>query len=115
MTTDQIFRIQIVNREQEFVCAEDQVLLIGMERHNASGINVGCRGGGCGVCKIRILQGEYEAKRMSRAHISTTEQEQGYALACRIFPRTDLLIESDHYIAPEESSYQQAAAQLSAN
>ncbi|BBB27587.1 2Fe-2S iron-sulfur cluster-binding protein [Amphritea japonica] len=101
-------QIRVINRNQTFECAEDQVLLVGMERHSAAAISVGCRGGGCGICKIRILAGEYETKRMSKAHISEAEQQRGYALACRVFPCTDLEIESDHYQAPE-SSYQQAA------
>ncbi|UTW02383.1 2Fe-2S iron-sulfur cluster binding domain-containing protein [Amphritea atlantica] len=96
--------ITVANRNQRFKCAEDQVLLIAMERMRANAINVGCRGGGCGVCKIRILQGEYECKRMSKAHISETEQQQGFVLACRVFPRTDLEIEADHYQA-QESCY----------
>ena len=108
MSDQSIHQIRVLNRDQSFECAEDQVLLVGMERHNAAAISVGCRGGGCGVCRIRILAGEYETKRMSKAHISDAEQQRGYALACRVFPRTDLEIESDHYQAPE-SSYQQAA------
>lgn len=111
MATEQLYRIQIVNRDQEFICAADQVLLIGMERRSVSSINVGCRGGGCGVCKIRILSGDYETKRMSRAHISVAEEAQGFALACRVFPRSEMVVESDHYIAPEKPLYLQAADQ----
>ena len=103
--------IRVTNRDQSFKCAEDQVLLVAMERMSAAAINVGCRGGGCGVCKIRILQGDYECKRMSKAHISEEEIQQGFVLACRVFPRTDLEIESDHYQAPE-SSYQTAANRI---
>lgn len=95
MTIKQLHRIEVVNRNQVFYCAEDQVLLIGMERQNINCINVGCRGGGCGVCKVRIITGDYETKRMSRAHISEAEEEKNYALACRILPRGDLLIEYD--------------------
>tara|TARA_R110001583_G_scaffold2296_17_gene17018 strand:+ start:19683 stop:20048 length:366 start_codon:yes stop_codon:yes gene_type:complete len=95
MTKKQLHRIEVVNRKQVFYCAEDQVLLIGMERQNISCINVGCRGGGCGVCKVRIITGSYETKRMSRTHISEAEEKQNYALACRVLPRGDLLIEYD--------------------
>lgn len=93
MTKQQLHRIEVVNRDQVFYCAEDQVLLIGMERQNINCINVGCRGGGCGVCKVRIITGDYETKCMSRAHISEAEEKQNYALACRVLPRGDLLIE----------------------
>ncbi|MDX2370511.1 MAG: 2Fe-2S iron-sulfur cluster binding domain-containing protein [Colwellia sp.] len=95
MTKKQLHRIEVVNRNQVFYCAEDQLLLIGMERQNINCINVGCRGGGCGVCKVRIITGDYETKCMSRAHISEAEEKQNYALACRVLPRGDLLIEYD--------------------
>ncbi|RTE65499.1 ferredoxin [Amphritea opalescens] len=91
-----IHQIKVVNRQLSFSCSEDQALLMGMERCNAGAINVGCRGGGCGVCKIRILSGEYEVKRMSQVHCSADQLQQGFALACRVFPRSDLEIESDH-------------------
>lgn len=95
-------QIHVVNRDQHFMCSENQTLLMGMANRNVEAINIGCRGGGCGVCKIRILSGAFEAKRMSKAHISEGEQRQGFMLACRVFPRTDLVIESDHYQTPDE-------------
>lgn len=57
-------------------------------------IPVGCRGGGCGVCKIKILQGEYKSKRMSSAHISDSDVQQGFVLACRVYPCSDMFIET---------------------
>ena len=93
-----VHRVQVVNRNEEYQCREDKTLLVGMERRGAHAIDIGCRGGGCGVCKIRVLKGEYERKRMSRAHISEAEESSGYALACRIFPRSEMVIESDHYV-----------------
>ncbi len=94
-------RVRVVNRGQEYLCRDDKTLLLGMELQNASAIEVGCRGGGCGMCKIRILEGDFESKRMSRAHVSAAEETEGYALACRIFPRSDMVIESDHFVPAE--------------
>ena len=56
-------------------------------------IPVGCRGGGCGVCRIRILSGQYESKKMSCKHVTGEDRERGIALACRIYPRGELRIE----------------------
>lgn len=56
-------------------------------------IPVGCRGGGCGRCKIKILTGQYRTKKMSRLHVSEQQQAQGLALACCVYPQSDLLIE----------------------
>lgn len=96
-----IHRIQVVNRNQEYLCRDDKTLLVGMELQNAKAIEVGCRGGGCGMCKIRILDGEYDKKRMSRAHVSEAEEVDGFALACRVLPRGDMVIESDHFVAAQ--------------
>lgn len=83
---------------EQFSCTESQHLLQGMQTFRVGKpllqvINVGCRGGGCGVCRVRILDGEFETTKMSRKHISLEQQEQGLALACRVYPRSDLSIE----------------------
>ena len=67
-------------------------LLHTLSQSEASPINVGCKGGGCGVCKVRVLEGNYRHKPMSKAHITNEELGQGIVLACRIFPTSDLTV-----------------------
>jgi Na+-transporting NADH:ubiquinone oxidoreductase subunit NqrF len=55
-------------------------------------IPVGCRGGGCGVCRVQVLAGEYQAKRMSQRFVSTDEARAGYALACRMIVTDDVVV-----------------------
>ena len=86
-------RVEIVNLQQEYFCAPGNSLLVGMEKFNGRFIAVGCRGGGCGVCKVRIVSGDHSSKRMSKAHISEGEAAEGMALACRVFPEGDMKIE----------------------
>nr|WP_279538435.1 2Fe-2S iron-sulfur cluster binding domain-containing protein [Pseudomaricurvus alcaniphilus] len=86
----------VVNRGEKYRCRPGQSLLASMELANSSCINIGCRGGGCGVCKVRILSGEYSCKRMSKTHIAEDQAEAGFALACRVMPLSDLTVESDH-------------------
>lgn len=91
-------KVKLVATGEEFFCREDQHLLQGMQRFKAGLpmlklIPVGCRGGGCGICRIKITAGEYEAKKMSRKHIPEEGQVRGVVLACRIYPRSDILIE----------------------
>jgi len=105
-TVKQHFRIRVINRDQEYSCEAGKSLLTGMESDYEHCINIGCRGGGCGVCKIRILEGMYQQKRMSKAHIKEQDIEQGFALACRIFPSGDMVIESDHQQAPAGTQQQ---------
>jgi len=87
------YRIQVLNQNREFMCAADKSLLIGMERDQQNCIDVGCRGGGCGVCLIRVIEGTYSSKRMSKAHVSEEDKEKGIVLACRIQPESDLKVE----------------------
>ncbi len=91
-------RIEVAGSGEQFRCSEEQHLLQGMQTARIGEpllkvIPVGCRGGGCGVCRIRILSGEFEAKKMSRKHVTEEEQAAGIVLACRVFPRSALTIE----------------------
>ncbi len=97
--------ITLVGSGESFPCREDQHLLQGMQTFQVGMpmlkvIPVGCRGGGCGVCRIRVHAGEYEAKKMSRKHIPEEAQAQGIALACRVYPQSELSIE----VLPQESA-----------
>ncbi|WP_083231747.1 2Fe-2S iron-sulfur cluster-binding protein [Marinobacter adhaerens] len=76
-----------------FRCDEDQSVLKAMELVGKKCVPVGCRGGGCGFCKIRVVEGEFRCGKMSKTHCPPEALEKGEVLACRIYPRTDLMIE----------------------
>lgn len=84
------FEIQIDNTGESFRCADTKTLLEGMEALNRRGIPVGCRGGGCGVCKMRIEAGTVRTEKMSRCHVSAEDEAAGWVLACRAYPLSDL-------------------------
>lgn len=67
-------------------------VLMEMLARGTRAISVGCRGGGCGVCRVQVVSGDYETQRMSRRHVSEEDQADGYALACRLLARSDLVI-----------------------
>lgn len=85
-----MYQIHIDVLNESFSSSSEQTLLSGMESLGKRGIPVGCRGGGCGVCKVRINKGRYRTKKMSRAHVSAEEEQQGYVLACRCMALSDL-------------------------
>lgn len=90
--------VKVAGSGEQFRCSEEQHLLQGMQAFRIGEpllkvIPVGCRGGGCGVCRIRVLAGEFEAKKMSRKHITEQDQAAGIVLACRVFPRSALEIQ----------------------
>lgn len=87
-------QIKLENTDEHFDCCCNESLLKGMERLGRKGIPVGCRNGGCGICKVQIVGGEYQLGKMSRAHISEVEEQDGIVLACRCNPLTDLQLKA---------------------
>ena len=75
-----LYQIEIVGGSQ-FACSEEERVLFAMERRGLSDIGVGCRGGGCGFCRVRVVEGEYK------------DQAKGFVLACRLYPLEDLKLE----------------------
>lgn len=73
-----------------FPCREDQTVLAAMRDAGLNPLAVGCRGGGCGVCRVRVAAGEYRTGPMSADCVSASEIAAGLALACRVTPRADL-------------------------
>ena len=86
--------VVIAKTGESYPCALDESLLKGMLKLGRKGIPVGCVNGGCGVCKVRIVEGEVsKIGPVSRAHVSVVEERQGYTLACRVAPVTAVRLE----------------------
>ena len=86
------YDVTINNSTETYGCTEDQTLLRGMESLGRRGIPVGCRGGGCGVCRIQVISGTYRKKKMSRAIISEADESNHVVLACRCTPTSDITL-----------------------
>lgn len=71
-------------------CAEGISVLRAMAAAGRSLLPVGCRSGGCGVCRVRVACGRYRTGLMSRAEVSAEDVEAGIVLACQLYPLTDL-------------------------
>lgn len=87
------FHIHVVGVDRSFPCREGESVLTALAPIHRLKIDSGCRGGGCGVCKIAVVAGEAERGKMSAAHVSTEDEAEGKALACKLFPRSDLTVE----------------------
>ncbi|MES9853877.1 MAG: 2Fe-2S iron-sulfur cluster binding domain-containing protein [Candidatus Thiodiazotropha sp. L084R] len=85
-------RIIIENSTETYPCSEGQTLLQGMEHLGRRGIPAGCRGGGCGVCRIQVTSGTFLKRKMSRSVISEADESNQIVLACRCTPTSDLSI-----------------------
>lgn len=94
---------------ESYRCAQNESLLAGMERLGKRGIPVGCRGGGCGVCKIEVTAGSFNHKVMSREYVSCDDEAAGRVLACRVFPTSDVRLRvlgkmAKNVCAPQQSA-----------
>lgn len=84
------FQITVADAALSFPCRDDQSVLGAMIQAGKSAVPVGCRGGGCGVCRVEVTQGRYETGTMSHAQVSQADRDRGIVLSCQLFPRSDL-------------------------
>ncbi len=55
---------------------------------------VGCKRGGCAICKVDCLSGEFDYERIVADTVITDEEAAtGTCLSCRAVPTTDITIE----------------------
>jgi len=55
---------------------------------------IGCRRGGCGICKLQLVLGEVRYERpIADSVLSDDEKVAGICLSCRAVPITNVLIE----------------------
>jgi ferredoxin len=86
------FRIRVAGSDWEFPCGAEDSVLRAMERGGVRSIAIGCRGGGCGFCRVHVDAGDYRTGRMSVLHVDEGARSEGYALACRLYPLSDLVL-----------------------
>jgi 3-phenylpropionate/trans-cinnamate dioxygenase ferredoxin reductase subunit len=86
--------VTLTQTGEVYACAIGESLLRGMLRLGRNGIPVGCVNGGCGVCKVRIVEGQVAPLGpVSRAHVSEQEEAAGCTLACRVAPQCAIRLE----------------------
>lgn len=108
--------VHVEQTGESYPCATDENLLKGMLRLGHKGIPVGCINGGCGVCKVRVLEGQvHPLGPISRAHVTRDEEAQGYTLACRVAPTTPVLLQVCQRLAKPFSRAAVSAAATSSS
>lgn len=85
--------VTLIGQEQRYPCDRQASVLSAVSSRGSGPVKVGCRGGGCGVCRIRVVEGEYRTGGMNRELVTEAEQARGVSLACQTFPVGDLSIE----------------------
>jgi CDP-4-dehydro-6-deoxyglucose reductase, E3 len=73
-------------------CGPEETVLAAILRSGAS-VMFGCRGGGCGTCKMRLTSGQIAHGRPSAAVLLEEEKNGGWFLSCQARAVSDLTIE----------------------
>ena len=76
--------------------------------HAGARMFFGCTGGGCGVCKMRLISGYLDYGRYPGAVLSEEERREGFFLSCQAMPVSDLTIQ-----LTETNRYRRASIFLS--
>ncbi len=88
------YEIKDAESGMTYIGRDDESIFRAMHKSGRSIFKGGCEGGGCGICKVKILEGEYVAfKKMSRRHVTEEEESQGIVLACCVKPSSDISLE----------------------
>ncbi len=91
---DSRYQVKVVGQENIFEISSTEHILDSLAKKGLVLAPKGaCHGGGCGVCKIKILKGDIKTISMSKKYITDEEKELGYSLACRTFANSDLEFE----------------------
>lgn len=97
------YKITIKETSDFFEVNPGEALLDAAERAGVA-LAHDCRFGGCGTCRIKLLEGGVDYEEMPFG-LSEEEAAQGYALACQAHPTSDLTISAtvraEDYIAPD--------------
>jgi ferredoxin len=73
--------------------AEAETLLRALSRAGLQ-YRVGCKRGGCGICKVQLVLGEVTYERPIAATVLTDDERvEGICLSCRAVPLTSIVIE----------------------
>lgn len=84
LTDDGVVALDLTS-SRVFTVAADESLLAAIERIEGHSGLIGCRNGGCGVCRVQLFGGRVRLGRMSRKFVSIDAERERFALACRVF------------------------------
>ena len=87
-----MYTIALMPAGHTLACDADETVLAAILRSGAS-VRFGCRGGGCGACKMRLTSGQVEHGRCSAAVLTEAEKAGGWFLSCQARALGDLTIE----------------------
>jgi len=95
-----VYEVKVEPFGESFDCAEDETILHAALR-NRLYLKYGCKHGGCGTCKVWILDGDVDLGGSSYA-LSPGERDAGTILVCQSYPVADCVIDATPMNLDEE-------------
>ncbi|MEJ9212326.1 2Fe-2S iron-sulfur cluster binding domain-containing protein [Bacillus smithii] len=89
-----MFTIKVLDGIEDHMglpCHENESLLDAVNKREKK-IPYACKGGGCGLCKIKVEEGEFKRGRSSKTVLPDHERIMNYTLACKTYPISDMKI-----------------------
>ena len=86
-------KIRLLPSAREFEARLDEPVLTAALRQHLN-LPHSCKGGSCGTCRVRVLQGEFHYPHGRPIGIDAAEEAAGYALICQARAATDLVVET---------------------
>jgi CDP-4-dehydro-6-deoxyglucose reductase len=104
-------RISLSKSNISFSAAPDQSLL---DAALGASLNLphSCKGGNCGSCRARLLQGEIHYPNGPPLGLSETEAADGFVLMCQARARSDLCIETHEVTTPDRALIKRLPARI---
>ncbi len=104
-------RISLPKSNISFSAEVDQSLL---DAALAASLNLphSCKGGNCGSCRARLLEGEVYYPNGPPLGLSDAEVAEGFVLLCQAHGRSDLSIEPQEIITPDEARIKRLPARI---
>ena len=96
-------RVSLSKSDRSFSVAPDEPLL---EAALNAGLNLphSCKGGNCGACRARLVQGEVNYPNGRPLGLSEVEAADGFVLLCQARARGDLCIETVQVSTPDQAA-----------
>ena len=86
------YKMYVRSQEKEVKASAQRTLLDAASAARLP-LLVGCKGGGCGVCKVLVVNGAIEHGVYSKSVLTDEERAAGYVLACQARPLSDVTID----------------------
>ena len=99
------FRVTVRPYLASYDCAPNETLLAAAHACGLMLFN-NCQKGECGTCKVRIKKGRVKLAPFMLSALSMAEIDADYTLACRSYPRSDIVIVAELPVWPEARHYE---------